>query len=190
VTSPRTYEEREIKPLRPSPTFRDDEDDNNNAAAAASLPPPCPASPSVLHRSLLLALLLLLSSFELVTLLPVDDGAPNKHPRGRIPSWRRRNRSVHADDGVKTAASNYLRGLRQAQNGERKTGYSCRCASPSSPVPQDGGGRLRLTTTTTTTAAHVCRLQIKSLSPRSDEPSVKRRRLCYSLGTSADAETA
>jgi hypothetical protein len=46
-----------------------------------------------------------------------------------------RNRSVHADDGVKTAASIYLRGLRQAQNGERKTGYSCRCASPSSPVP-------------------------------------------------------
>jgi hypothetical protein len=97
--------------------------------------------------------------------------------------------TVHADDGVKSAASNSLRGLRQAQNGERKTGYSSRCASPSSPVPQDGGGRPRLTTTTSA-VVHVCRLHIKRLSARPDEPSVKRRRLCYSLGTSADAETA
>jgi hypothetical protein len=46
--------------------------------------------------------------------------------------------TVHADDGVKTAASNSLRGLRQAQNGERKTGYSSRCASPSSKMGEDG----------------------------------------------------
>jgi hypothetical protein len=80
VTSPRTYEERKFKPIRP-----------------------CRQTLTTLLLLLLLLLLalhplhlahlLLLSMFELVALLPVDDGTPNEHPRGRIPSWRRRNRA-------------------------------------------------------------------------------------------------
>jgi hypothetical protein len=66
VTSPRTYEQREIKPLRPSPTLT-----TRTTTTLLLL--------LLLLHALLLALLLLLSMFERVALLPVDDVTPNEH---------------------------------------------------------------------------------------------------------------
>jgi hypothetical protein len=123
VTSPRTYDKQEIKPLRPSPTLR------TRTTTTTTL---------LLHRSFLLALLLLLSKFELVALLPADDDFPNEQG-GSLPCVAGRK-----------AASDYLRRLRQAQNGERKTGYSSPSVSPSIFSFRDEGGRFQLTAVTAT----------------------------------------
>jgi hypothetical protein len=84
VTSPRTYEEREIKPLRPITNL------TTRATATTLL---LLLLLLLLLHALLLTHLFLLSMFERVALLPVDDGAPNRHPRRRTPSRRRRNRA-------------------------------------------------------------------------------------------------
>jgi hypothetical protein len=99
VTSPRTYEQREIKPLRPSPTL-------TTRTTTTTL--------RLLHRPLLLALLLLLSMFERVALLPVDDVTPIEHPPREDPFMtaskpigarrRRRDGSRSGDGGEQLPA--------------------------------------------------------------------------------------